>query len=68
MLVNEIKDRGWIWEITDKHTQWLAVKCLDCEAVHVYSSNTSDGTMCKLCGGVDMPLGYVKKTRMEGDR
>lgn len=61
---DQIKARGWLWERSEKPTQWLALRCQHCGHIETYPVNTSDGKCCPRCeSGLYVAIGYVRKAR-----
>lgn len=64
-MSDQIKARGWIWELSIEETQWIAVKCMMCGAYATYPARFADGHRCEKCeGGHAKTVGYVRKVRM----
>ena len=60
---DQIKARGWLWNRSDKPTQWVEVECYYCENITTYPSNAYQKTYCKVCRGANLFKGYVRKVK-----
>lgn len=61
--MKQIKDRGWMWDTSEKPTQWVAYYCYNCREVSVYPSNYTPD-ICKECYKAPLAKsGYVRKVK-----
>lgn len=61
---DQIKVRGWMWDRSEKPTQWVALRCLTCGDIMTYPARTTDGRRCNKCESGNVILeGYVRKVR-----
>lgn len=59
---NQIKARGWLWDRSEKPTQWLAYECVKCGKTFIYP-RLKFKRNCAGCNATMMPYGYVRKAR-----
>lgn len=53
------------YKLTSEETGFIAVQCLKCGKVSVYTSNNIDGRRCKYCAGGTKPIGFVAEDKDE---
>lgn len=60
---DQIKARGWLWDRSEKFTQWVAYKCLDCGLEYTYPHNHIIRE-CKDCNSDRIvKTGYVRRVK-----
>lgn len=59
---DQIKARGWLWDKSKEHTQWLAWRCLECGNILIYPTNIIKKD-CIHCEGKLIPHSYVRKVK-----